>query len=1025
MRHALVLTLVLTGLFVWGRARAKDPEPPAPKTPVLDGPLSPEDAARAFHLESGLRIELVAAEPMVVCPVAMAFDERGRLFVAENRGYPTGPGEGKPPVGRIAMLQDTDGDGRMDKRTEFAEGLTFPNGLMPWKGGLIVTCAPDVLYLKDLDGDDKADERRVLFTGFSTAGSTQLRVSHPTLSIDNWVYLTSGLMGGKVVSPDAPGREAVTLGRADFRFRPDTDQWEAADGGSQFGMTFDDFNHRFICYNRVQCQHVVISSKILKRNPRLAFSDTVQNCPADMVAEPLKGHGQAARLYPISRNVTTADSHAGTFTAACAVTVYRGINLPPAYRGGIFSCDPTGNLVHFDRLMPNGATFTARRSAEKVETVASTDNWFRPVFLAHGPDGALYIADMYRKTIEHPDYLPEEIRKRTDFESGRTMGRIWRLVSEEAFPQEMKQLRRLDLSKDTIPELVGRLHNSDGWWRDAAHRLLLERRDLSAVPHVVELLKDPTAAPETIVQALHLLDGLDAVPMELLIGIAGRGKSGVLENAIPILTRRAMKEPNGWWLSRPIVNAAEDANPRVRFQVAIALGEFSAPPPMPPFRGRGAPNFGLDLMNALAKIAEQDGHDRWTRAAIFSSIGGRELDLLSALRSLPREKGPLPAEFLSEFGRLLGASASSASWPSLVRTIMSDTPKFPAEEQAALLSGLAQSARAKLSASQADILGAMTGAPPVNAAVIAEVRALLDAMSQRAQDASAPVDERRAAIGLLAYSTFDSVGKALLSLLDLRQPEPVRTAAVAALGALRDERVAAELLAPERFSAYTPALRDEVLAALLSQSRHVPHVLSALESGRVNAIAIDASRRRQLTQSGDPEVRKRAEKIFGAVDADRVKVYEAYKNVLALTPDPVHGRAVFKTQCASCHRLDQEGFAVGPDLFGIRNQPKEAMLLHMLAPDQEIAQGFSAYNVVTKDGRVLTGLIASETPTSLTLRMALGKEVSVLRDEVEELGVAKVSLMPQGLEKLISRQEIADLLSYLKGEGGGVQEPVK
>ena len=1007
----LVLTLGLFG----GSARAENA--PAPKPPALDGPLSPEDATRAFRLEPGLKIELVAAEPMVICPVAMAFDERGRLFVAENRGYPTGPGEGKPPVGRIAMLQDTDGDGRMDKRTEFADGLTFPNGLMPWKGGLIVTCAPDVLYLKDTDGDGKADERRVLFTGFSTSGSTQLRVSHPTLAIDNWVYLTSGLTGGKVVSPDFPGREPVTLGRTDFRFRPDTDQWEAADGGSQFGMTFDDFNHRFICYNRVQCQHVVIGSKTLRRNPRLAFSDTVENCPAEMVAEPLKGHGSAARLYPISRNVTTADSHAGTFTAACAVTVYRGINLPPSYRGGVFSCDPTGNLVHFDRLETHGATFSARRSADKIETVATTDNWFRPVFLAHGPDGALYIVDMYRKTIEHPDYLPVEIRKRTDFESGKTMGRIWRLVSEDAFPQEMRQLRRVDLSKETTPALVARLHNSDGWWRDAAHRLLLERRDPASVPHLVDLVNDPTAAPPTVVQALYLLDAFDALPFDLLQRLVGRAKGGVLENAIILLTKRLAKDPNALWNSRAIPLAADDPDPHVRFQVAIALGEFTPPRA---FRGK----FGPDVMNALARIADRDAKDRWTRAAILSSIGGREADFLTALRSAPRANGPLPPEFLNEFGRLLGASASSAEWPSLVSRIVIDGPKFPPEEQAGLLTGLAQSARAKLPASQADVLGAMTGGSP-ETILSSHLRALIDAMSKRAQDASASVDQRRAAIGLLAYSTFDAVGKGLLGLVDSSRPEAVRASAVSALGSLRDERVAEELLAPKRFSTYTPALRDEVLSSLFSQAQQIPRVLSALESGRVPASAIDALRRRQLTQSKDPEIHRRAEKVFGAVAGDRAKVYEEYKSVVSLPPDPAHGRAVFKRECAQCHRLDQEGFSVGPDLFGVRNQPKEAILLHLLVPDQEITQGFSAYNVVTKDGRVLTGLIASETPTSLTLRQPLGKEVSVLRDEVEELGVSTLSLMPQGLEKNINRQDFADLLAYLKGEGGGVQGPAK
>src|SRR5688572_28879970 len=415
------------------------------------------------------------------------------MFVAENRGYPVGP-----EPGLIVMLEDTNRDGRVEKRTVFADNLTFPNGVLPWNGGVIVTCAPDIVFLKDTDGDGKADVKRVLLTGFVTNNTTQLRVSHPTWGIDNWVYVTSGLTGGKITCPEKPGKAPLEL-RTDLRFRPDTLEFEAVDGKGQFGMTFDDFGHRFNCMNRVHIQHVVLSSKQLARNPHLSFAETVQNVPELMVPEPLKGHGAAARIYPLSQNITTADSHAGTFTAACGVLIYRGNALPQAYYGNAFACDPAGNLVHRDILTPSGATFSARAATEGREFLASPDDWFRPVFLANGPDGALYICDMYRKTIEHPQYLPEEIRKRTDFDSGRGMGRVYRVRKADARPKQAS-------FETSTRALCGYLEHPNAWWRETAQRLLVERKDKAAIP----LLRKASSAFATI-HALRTLEGLGAL----------------------------------------------------------------------------------------------------------------------------------------------------------------------------------------------------------------------------------------------------------------------------------------------------------------------------------------------------------------------------------------------------------------------------------------------------------------------------------------------------------------------------------
>ncbi|MFI5457676.1 MAG: PVC-type heme-binding CxxCH protein [Isosphaerales bacterium] len=1014
-RRLLAAALIALGPGFAGFAQTPDgPTKPSLPAAALDGPLSPEKARSSFKLEPGLRLELVAAEPLIASPVAMVFDERGRLYVAENRGYPTGPGAGEPPAGRIALLEDTDGDGRMDRRTEFAQGLTYPNGVMPWKGGLIVTCAPDVLLLRDTDGDGRADLRRILFTGFATTGSTQLRVSHPTLSVDNWIYLTSGLSGGNVVAPATPGRPAVVLFRADFRFRPDGDSWEAADGGAQYGLTFDDFGRRFICYNRVQVQHVVIASKTLRRNPNLAFSETVQNCPAEMALEPLPGHGAAARLFPISRNVTTADSHAGTFTAACGVTVYRGTGLPASYRGGVFSCDPTGNLVHFDRLEPKGATFSARPARTGVEFLASTDNWFRPVFLAHGPDGALYVCDMYRKTIEHPDYLPDEIRKRTDFESGKTMGRIWRVVRDDAQPEEMRRRRRLDLGGMSIALLCEQLRNPDGWWCDTAHRLLLERRDRAAVEPLRSIAADPRSTPVAVVHALRLLEALDALSDDLLRPALRHRAAPVREHALQLLEMRLAREPG--WLA-DVLPLAGDEDARVRFQAAIVLGAAGDGPESPKARAEDRRMEG-GVAAALARIAARDGLDRWVRAAVFSSLTGRELGFLTALGALPRGEHQLQPELLSELGRLLGASQPKETWPGLVRRIIDAGPSFSRDGRAALLTGLAEAAQGRLaSRGTGDVLSAVIGPASEQSDLIGSIRDLVAAMKQIAQDRTQPVARRVSAVRLLAFAGFEQAGQTLLRLVDPEQPSTLQAAAVRALGSHHDDRVATSLLAAGHFATYPPSLRDEVLSTLIAQSHHLGGLLAALEDGRVPTGAIDALHRRELTQHRDPEIRRRAAQLFGAVQGDRAKVYEAYKDVVTAKADPRSGRAVFRRECASCHRLDQEGYAVGPDLFGIRNQPKPAILLHLLVPDHEITQGFSAYTIATKDGRVLTGLVTSETPASITLRQPLGKEDTILRAEIDEISASPQSLMPQGLEKSISRQEFADLLAYLKGEG--------
>jgi putative heme-binding domain-containing protein len=735
----------------------------------------------------------------------------------------------------------------------------------------------------------------------------------------------------------------------------------------------------------------------------------VQNCPESMVPEPLKGHLAAARIYPISRNITTADSHAGTFTAACGLLIYRGTGLPEEYQGNALACDPTGNLIHRDRLVSKGPTFAARRAREGVELVASTDDWFRPVFLANAPDGALYVCDMYRKTIEHPQYLPEEIRKRTDFESGKGLGRIYRVVAA-ASPSPARN-RRIQLDTAATRQLCEHLNHSNGWWRDTAHRLLLERKDTAAVPRL-KALAARASLPQTRLQALYVLAALEALADESIRRAITDPAAGVREGAM-LLAETRLATNGASWLA-PLLARAEDPDARVRFQCALTLGEVD----------------DRRILPALAQVAWRDSSERWTRAAVLSALGRRPEEFLREIIRVLRGGNPgrgqdgLPGggealpEFMNELARTLATGSSTDRLPAVLGKLIESEREDAAGWQMAALAGFAEGVRGRGLATAGDSsLGAWLGEEPGAAAARQRIAWLTESARGLAGDAGQPLPARVAAIGLLGQAQFGAAGETLLGLLDPRESAALNNAAIRSLAQMSDPGIVPALLAVERWRSYSPGVREAILASLLSQPRHLPAVFALLEAGTISSSAIDSGRRKQLMEHKDERIRERANTLFKSLaTGDRMKVYEDYKPVLNLAAKPVNGQAVFKQACAACHRLDREGVPVGPDLFSIRNQPKEAILLHILIPEYEIVPGYASYTIETRDGRTLSGLIASETDTSITLRRALGEEETILRHNIASISATNLSLMPQELEKNMSRQDLADLIAYLKGE---------
>ena len=945
--------------------------------PII-GNLSPADALQAFETEPGFTVTLVAAEPLTIDPVALAFDERGRLFVAEDRDYPVGSTDGRP-LGVIALLEDTDGDGRMDQRTDFATGIRFPNGVMCWRGGVIVTAAPDVFWLRDTNGDGKADVKEVLLTGLDTNSTSQLRANDPTLGPDGWIYLAGGLRGGKVSSPKRPG-VILDTDKGDLRFKPDTGELELTEGKSQFGLAFDDAGNRFACMNRIQSQHAPLAARYVRRNPFLSPPGVLQNCP-EITENTLMTRytAGAARYYPISDNLTTADSHFGTYSAACAVHIYRGDALPEAYRGAAFSCDPTGNLVRGDRLEKVGGTFSARRIHEGTEALRSRDNWFRPVFIADGPDGALYIADMYRKVIEHPEYLPGDLRKHMDFEAGKNKGRIWRL---SATPNPHNST--LDAAATSVAALIDELSSTIPWRRDKAFRLLVERNDSATLALLRKSVRKSDLAPPAVAK-LRLLEIVGGVDEPTLSFALQHPQPAVRQNAVrlaepSLATNTALRDL--------VVKLADDSDPQVRFQVALSLGEAGAD----------------EVVPALTRIAAQQASDRWTRAAILSALPARK-NALALLAELARAGDPLPEGFIAlagDLGRQLGSGIATTGLVSAYEEITLRLVSAPGGMVIAANLGFAKA----------------TGPEFRRIALSNETRftSLLAQARSRALAPDTSAELRVVSVELLAFDDSSDATTLLSGLLGAAHPREVQRAAARAL--LQPSRVAAlpELLAADRWNSYTPGVRMMLLDRMVGGPEFAAVLLDAIQAGSVPVSALTSGQRDQLRRSKIPELKSRAEKLLAAPGGHRENAFTQAMAVLQLSPAPANGRAVFEKSCAACHRFNQQGVAVGPDLFDIRQQPKESILYHLIIPEAEIAPNFVNYECELKDGRTLSGLLASENSSGITLRMAQGVEETVARSQIARLTASRLSLMPQELEKAMTPQELADLLAYLKGE---------
>lgn len=970
-----------------GTLRSAEPELTAKDLPRMPA-VEPKDAVATFQVKKGFHIELVACEPLVVDPVALSFDERGRMFVVEMIDYSERRDE-TPHLGRIRMLEDTNGDGIFDKSTIYADNLPWPTAVFCYDGGVFVGATPDIYYFKDTNGDGKADVREKVFTGFAE-GMKRLNVQGMLNSfnwgLDNRIHGATSTDGGLLRALRHPEMKPVDVHGRDFVIEPRTMTITSEAGGGQHGLSFDDWGRRFACNNSDHIRLFMYDDRYAARNPYYNMPPVLQSIAVD---------GPAAEVYRISpeepwRVIRTrwrvaglvsgpiegGGRSAGYFTGATGTTIYRGDAFPPEFRDNAFLGDAGGNLVHRKILLPDDVGLKAQRASDEQtnEFTASRDTWFRPVQFANAPDGTLYVIDMYREIIEHPWSLPDNIKRFLDLNSGNDRGRIYRIV-----PDGFKQPKLPRLDKATTSELVATFENPNGWHQDTASRLLYERQDKSAIPALRAMAANSKSELARI-HALYSLDGLGGLGVQQISKALDDSDAWVRLHAIK-LSEKFAGSKSADALIKKLASMTADPSNLVRYQLAFTLGEFP--------EGNRVP--------ALTSIARRDVESPWIQAAVLSSLADGAGEVFAALAG-NHDFGASKAgqNFLRELVQLVGAK-NKASEFAMVTEYIGKVPD----------AGLRFSLERSLGE------GLQKGHWPLEPL---DSGGIFPQAEKTAVDGGAVESTRMEAVKLLGFESYDSAKGALTSALKNETPEPIQLAAVSTLGHFTEPLMAEELTI--HWADFSPRVRSQALSVLLARPERAKVLLSAIKGGEIKSGDLTTTQLKFLRNHADKNVRQLAIQVLGKTPPNqRQAVIDSFQPSLSLKGDAAKGREIYLARCSSCHRLGGAGFAVGPDLVTVKNSGKDHLLVNILDPSREVAAQYIAFQVDTKDGESLIGIMANETTSSITLRQPYGKEDVIPLSNVKAMKSQSQSLMPEGLEVGLTHQDFANLLEYISTAG--------
>lgn len=946
------------------------------KQPGGEGNLSPEDALRSMVPSDGLEVELVACEPLIADPVNIAFGPDGKLWVAEMGDYPNGPDGQGAPDGRVRYLEDSDGDGKLDKSTLFLKDLKYTTGVHPWRNGVIVASTPEIFFAEDAFDEGEASVRQTILSGFAI-GNPQHVVTGFSMGLNNWLYFCGDELGS--VSSFVTGK-TVNLAGQDGRFRPETGELDGASGVTQHVRCRDDWGNWFGGANPCPFWHYVLDDAYLRRNPYVATPRPWQDLY----------DGFYPQVFPKSRIVDRFNDlfTAGRFTSACSPSPYRDVLLGDEEQ--IFACEPVHNLVHRAAIERDGLEFRAHRMAteQSEEFVASTDPWCRPVRAVTGPDGAVYIVDMYRLVIEHPQWIPDAWKARLDVRAGHDKGRIYRVYPKGKRPTAPMLPRLVDCSDE---ELVGHLESVNGWQRDMAQQLLITRRAKSTAPLLRGIVRGSKNAKARL-NALGTLLGLGVLAVDDGATAMSDEHPSIRVFGIRLSEPMLAKSPD---LAKKVMALSDDPEITVRFQAASSLGAIDDPA----------------ASEALARVAIRDIENPWMRTAVLTSaIHHPEVVLRGVLaKGEPSEsQGDLIDGLLATTVGLFGEEGLERVLSAILPEEQGSIPDWRVDAVAGLLDSLDRRAMS---------LAAWSEKTGDDSPLRRRLERLMKEARRCAGSEDASVERRAKAVRLLGRGADGGAGdlKLLEELLQPHQRVELQTAAVEELGRLRTEETASHLLTAWR--SLGPTVRSAAVSVLLSRPEWTSALLTAIEEGRVKPSEIETASRQSLLDHDRGDVQERARKVFETGSSvSRNEVLAEYQSATTLSGDSQRGRELFTKHCASCHRFSGIGTEVGANLATLQDRSPGNLLIGVLDPNRAAEAKFVNFSVRLADGRVLSGMIVRETSGNITLAKPDGKTEDILRVDIDEIASSGKSFMPEGFEKDLQPQDLADIFEFLRQE---------